>query len=284
MRALITGANGQLGRSLSLIFKDSILASSSELNIASIEDVKKFESAKIDAIINAAAYTKVDDAEKPENLSLAWYVNSQGVANLAQLAAKLNVPLVHISSDYVFDGSKKEAYTESDLFSPLGVYGASKAAGDLAAMRYPKSYIFRTSWVIGDGNNFVRIMANLAQKGVNPAVVDDQFGRLTFSDTLAEAIHFALTKNIEFGTYNLTNSGDVVSWFDLARDVFKLSGADPERISPTSTEEYFKDKDIFSPRPKNSELSLAKIEASGFKPEDWRSRLSNYINGESDKL
>ena len=280
MRVLITGANGQLGRSLSLIFKDSILASSSELNIASIEDIKKFESAKIDAIINAAAYTKVDDAEKPENLSLAWSVNSQGVANLAQLAAKLNVPLVHISSDYVFDGSKKEAYTESDLFSPLGVYGASKAAG----VRYPKSYIFRTSWVIGDGNNFVIIMANLAQKGVNPAVVDDQFGRLTFSDTLAEAIHFALTKNIEFGTYNLTNSGDVVSWFDLARDVFKLSGADPERISPTSTEEYFKDKDIFSPRPKNSELSLAKIEASGFKPEDWRSRLSSYINGESDKL
>jgi dTDP-4-dehydrorhamnose reductase len=205
-------------------------------------------------------------------------VNSQGVANLAQLAAKLNVPLVHISSDYVFDGSKKEAYTESDLFSPLGVYGASKAAGDLAAMRYPKSYIFRTSWVIGDGNNFVRIMANLAQKWVNPAVVDDQFGRLTFSDTLAEAIHFALTKNIEFGTYNLTNSGDVVSWFDLARDVFKLSGADPERISPTSTEEYFKDKDIFSPRPKNSELSLAKIEASGFKPADWRVKLKEYLS------
>ena len=278
MRVLITGANGQLGRSLSLIFKDSILASSSELNIASIEDIKKFESAKIDAIINAAAYTNVDGAENLENLSLAWSVNSQGVANLAQLAAKLNVPLVHISSDYVFDGTKEGPYTESDLFSPLGVYGASKAAGDLVAVQYPKSYIFRTSWVIGDGNNFVRIMANLAQKGVNPAVVDDQFGRLTFSDTLAEAIHFALTKNIEFGTYNLTNSGDVVSWFDLARDVFKLSGADPERISPTSTEEYFKDKDIFSPRPKNSELSLAKIEASGFKPADWRVKLKEYLS------
>lgn len=278
MRVLITGANGQLGRSLSLIFKDSILASSSELNIASIEDVKKFESAKIDAIINAAAYTNVDGAENLENLSLAWSVNSQGVANLAQLAAKLNVPLVHISSDYVFDGTKEGPYTESDLFSPLGVYGASKAAGDLAAVQYPKSYIFRTSWVIGDGNNFVRIMANLAQKGVNPAVVDDQFGRLTFTDTLAEAILFALTNNVEFGTYNLTNSGDVESWFDLSREVFKLSGADPERVSPTSTEEYFKDKDIFSPRPKNSELSLAKIGAAGFKPADWRVKLKEYLS------
>jgi dTDP-4-dehydrorhamnose reductase len=278
MRVLITGANGQLGRSLSLIFKDSVLASSSKLNIASIEDVKKFESAKIDAIINAAAYTNVDGAENLENLSLAWSVNSQGVANLAQLAAKLNVPLVHISSDYVFDGTKEGPYTESDLFSPLGVYGASKAAGDLAAVQYPKSYIFRTSWVIGDGNNFVRIMANLAQKGVNPAVVDDQFGRLTFSDTLAEAILFALTNNVEFGTYNLTNSGDVASWFDLAREVFKLSGADPERVSPTSTEEYFKDKDIFSPRPKNSELSLAKIGAAGFEPADWRVKLKEYLS------
>lgn len=281
MKVLITGANGQLGRALSLIFKDAILTDSNELDITDSKAFAEFNTEGIEAIINAGAYTKVDEAERPENLSLVWAVNSQGPANLATLAAKLNVPLVHVSTDYVFDGSKKEAYTETDLFSPLGVYGASKAAGDLAVMCHPKHYIFRTSWVIGDGNNFVRIMASLAQKGVNPSVVDDQFGRLTFSDTLAEAIFFALINNIEFGTYNLTNFGDTVSWFDIAQEVFKLSGADPERVFPVSTEEYFKDKDIFAPRPKNSELSLAKIEACGFKPADWRVKLKEYLSSEN---
>jgi dTDP-4-dehydrorhamnose reductase len=279
MEVLVTGANGQLGRALGQVFGGAILMGSSALDIADTRAVENFRPPKrIDAIVNAAAYTKVDDAEKPENLSLAWSVNSQGVANLAQLATELNVPLVHISSDYVFDGTKEGPYTESDLFNPLGVYGASKAAGDLAAMRHPKSYIFRTSWVIGDGNNFVRTMVKLAQIGVNPAVVDDQFGRPTFTDTLAGAIHFALINDIEFGTYNLTNSGDVVSWFDLAKKVFKLSRADPERVSPASTEGYFKDKDIFAPRPKNSELSLAKIGAAGFKPPDWRVKLKEYLS------
>lgn len=173
---------------------------------------------------------------------------------------------------------KKKPIQNLTYFNPLSVYGASKAAGDFAVMRYPKHYIFRTSWVIGDGNNFVRIMASLAQKGINPTVVDDQFGRLTFSDTLAEAIFFALTNNIKFGTYNLTSFGDAVSWFDVAQEVFKLSEANPERVSPVSTEEYFKDKDIFAPRPKNSELSLAKIEAAGFKPADWRVKLKEYLS------
>lgn len=278
MKVLIIGANGQLGKALSLIFKDAILADSKTLDISDSKAIAEFNTEGIEAIINAAAYTKVDEAEDAENLSLAWAVNSQGPANLATLAAKLNVPLVHVSTDYVFDGSKKEAYTESDPFNPLSVYGASKAAGDFAVMRYPKHYIFRTSWVIGDGNNFVRIMASLAQKGINPTVVDDQFGRLTFSDTLAEAIFFALTNNIKFGTYNLTSFGDAVSWFDVAQEVFKLREANPERVSPVSTEEYFKDKDIFAPRPKNSELSLAKIEAAGFKPADWRVKLKEYLS------
>lgn len=278
MRVLITGANGQLGKALSLVFPGAILADSKTLDISDSSAVQNFDADGIEAIINAAAYTQVDKAEKPENLSLVWATNSQGPANLASLAAKLNIPLVHISTDYVFDGQKDGPYTEDDLFKPLGVYGASKAAGDLAVSRHEKHYIFRTSWVIGDGNNFVRIMASLVQKGVNPAVVDDQFGRLTFSNTLAEAIFFILTNTIDFGTYNLTNSGAVASWFNLAQEVFKLSGADPKRVSPVSTEEYFKDKDVFSPRPKNSELSLAKIKVAGFEPEDWRVKLKEYLS------
>lgn len=116
MRVLITGANGQLGKALSLIFKDAILADSKTLDISDSKAIAEFNAEGIEVIINAAAYTKVDEAEDAENLSLAWAVNSQGAANLATLAAKLNVPLVHVSTDYVFDGSKEEAYTESDLF------------------------------------------------------------------------------------------------------------------------------------------------------------------------
>lgn len=278
MKVLITGANGQLGKALSLAFPDAILADSKILDISNSLVVQNFDSDGIEAIINAAAYTQVDEAEKPENLSLAWATNSQGPANLASLAAKLNVPLVHISTDYVFDGQKDGAYTEDDLFSPLSVYGASKAAGDLAVARYKKHYIFRSSWVIGDGNNFVKIIQNLAQKGVKPSVVNDQYGRLTFCDTLAEAIFFALKNEIEFGTYNLSCSGEVVSWFDIAREVFKLSGADPERISSVSTSEYYAGKKFIAARPKNSELDLAKIIAAGFEPEDWRVKLEQYLN------
>lgn len=278
MKVLITGANGQLGRALSLVFPGAILADSKTLDISDSSAVQKFNTDGIRAIINAAAYTKVDEAEKPENLSLAWAANYQGPANLASLAAKLNIPLVHISTDYVFDGQKDGAYTEDDLFKPLSVYGASKAAGDLAVAKYKKHYIFRTSWVIGDGNNFVGIMQSLAEKGINPSVVDDQFGRLTFTDTLAGAIFFALKNEIEFGTYNLSCSGEVVSWFDIAREVFKLSGADPERISSVSTSEYYAGKKFIAARPKNSELDLVKIIAAGFEPEDWRVKLEQYLN------
>jgi dTDP-4-dehydrorhamnose 3,5-epimerase len=278
MKVLITGANGQLGKALNLVFPDAVLTDSKALDISNFASIKNFQVEGFEAIINAAAYTKVDEAEKPENLNLVWAVNSQGPANLAWLAAKLNIPLVHISSDYVFNGHKDGPYTEDDLFDPLSIYGASKAAGDLAVARYKKHYIFRTSWVIGDGNNFVSIMQSLAEKGVDPSVVDDQYGRLTFADTLAEGILFALNNKLNFGTYNLTNSGDVASWFNIAREVFKLSRADPQRLSPVSSQDYFSGKQFIAARPRNSELSLVKIKASGFNPEDWRVKLERYLS------
>ncbi len=279
MKALITGVNGQLGRALSLKFPDAILADSKTLDIRDADAVQNFDASRIEAIINAAAYTKVDAAEDPANLSLVWQVNSEGPANLATLAAKLKVPLVHISTDYVFDGTSSQQYSEDDLANPISVYGASKAAGDLAVATWQQHYIFRTSWVIGEGNNFVRIMQNLAAKGVDPKVVNDQFGRLTFCDTLAAGILFALKEGVPFGTYNLTNSGDVASWFEIAQNVFKLSKTDPGRVSPISTEEYYADKSEGSvaPRPKNSALSLTKIEDAGFHPEDWRAKLEEYL-------
>jgi dTDP-4-dehydrorhamnose reductase len=278
MKVLITGANGQLGKALSLIFKDAILADFKTLDISDFDAIQNFDVSGIEAIINAGAYTKVDEAQKPENLSLVWAVNSQGPANLAWLAAKLNIPLVHISTDYVFDGSKQGEYSEEDLFSPLSVYGASKAAGDLVVMQYPEHYIFRTSWVIGDGPNFVRSIRGLSEKGISPNVVGDQFGRLSFTATIAAGIHHALENKIPFGTYNLTNSGSKSTWQDVAKLVYELSGDDPKKVGYTTAYEYFKDKQPSANRPTNSMLSLTKIEATGFKPEDWRVKLKQYLS------
>src|SRR5690606_19635848 len=122
-------------------------------------------------------------------------------AQLARIAAENGIALVHISSDYVFDGAATEPYAEDTPFSPLGVYGQSKAAGDLAAATAPRHYIVRASWVIGEGSNFVRTMASLAERGIDPKVIDDQRGRLTFADDIAAGIHHLLETGATHGTY-----------------------------------------------------------------------------------
>ncbi len=276
MKALITGPNGQLGQALVAVFPGSLALSSSQLDISNTQQVAELNLEDIEVIINPAAFTAVDDCEKSENWSKVWAANSQGVANLARAAAESGIPIVHISTDYVFDGQKDGAYNEADLFNPISVYGRSKAAGDYAAMNYQKHYIIRTSWVIGQGHNFINIMKSLAEKGVSPSVVDDQFGRLSFTDDIAEGIKFLLDSKAPFGTYNLTNDGDSVSWHEIAQLVFEKNSRDKNDVSSTSTEEYFKGKDFIAPRPKNSTLDLTKLQNLGFKPADWRDKLNLY--------
>ena len=133
-----------------------------------------------------------------------------------------------MSSDYVFDGTV-ELHTEEEPFSPLGVYGQTKAAGDALVSTLPRHYIVRTSWVIGDGNNFVKTMASLADRGIEPGVVDDQYGRLTFTDDLAAGIAHLVGTDAPFGTYNLSSDGPVQTWADIARDVFAARGRPAER-------------------------------------------------------
>jgi dTDP-4-dehydrorhamnose 3,5-epimerase len=133
--------------------------------------------------------------------------------------------------------------------------------------------------VIGDGNNFVRTMQRLAADGVNPDVVNDQHGRLTFTSEIARAIAHLLKQGSPFGTYNVTNSGDVVTWFDIAREVFALNGHEPDRVSPITAAEFAdrnsSDKRPIAPRPRNSALNLGKLRATEFEPEDWRTALTN---------
>lgn len=280
-KVLIVGANGQLGRALRAELGDEshieyAIRETFDLAGSDLTTARRWRD--YGTIINAAAYTAVDTAETAEGRAHAWATNVTGMTALARIAAENALTLVHISSDYVFDGTNDAAYTEHDDVCPLGVYGQTKAAGDAVVATVPRHYIIRTSWVIGDGNNFVRTMASLAERGIDPRVVDDQLGRLTFTDELARGIRHLLDTNAPFGTYNLTGSGDAVSWADIARDVYRLTGHDPERITPVSTDEYYSAAaGPIAPRPGNSTLDLSKIEATGFVPADMSQSLDRYL-------
>ncbi|MDB5160575.1 MAG: sugar nucleotide-binding protein [Candidatus Saccharibacteria bacterium] len=279
-KILVTGANGQLGKALQLEFPDAEFVDRSTFDISDTSTWGDRNWRQYSTIINAAAYTKVDIAETPEGKVDAWKANATAVKDLALLANENNLTLVHVSSDYVFDGTQ-EAHTEDELFSPLGVYGQSKSAGDIAAATVPKHYIIRTSWVVGDGNNFVRTMEKLAKEGVNPAVVNDQFGRPSFTEDIAKGIKYLLDSSAEFGTYNLSNDGPVVSWRDLAESVFETTKNNPERVGVQTTADFIAKKlegnNPVSPRPLQSTLDLAKIKAAGFAPRRWDTALTEYL-------
>lgn len=271
----IAGANGQLGTALRAQYPGAQFADVAELDITSRDSVDAFDWTGIQVMINAAAYTNVDGAETPEGRIAAWKVNAQGLANLAHAAWGADAILIHISSDYVFDGTK-DNHTEDEPFSPLSVYGASKAAGDLLAAQNDKHYILRTSWVIGEGKNFVRTMLELGHKGINPTVVHDQVGRLTFTSELVRAIDHLLTRKAPFGTYNVSNSGEPASWADITRQIYTFANL-PNSVTNTTTDEYYAGKPGIAPRPSKSSLDLSKIQSIGFKPSDWKEDLKKYI-------
>jgi dTDP-4-dehydrorhamnose 3,5-epimerase len=275
---VIIGANGQLGTALRALYPNARAVDAAELDITNRAAVEDFDWNGVTYILNAAAYTNVDGAETLEGRRAAWAINADAVANLVAVAAQFDAVLVHISSDYVFDGTEQQ-HREDEGFSPLSVYGASKAAGDLVVSLAPKFYILRTSWVIGEGKNFVRTMLSVGQKGINPTVVSDQIGRLTFTSELVRAIDHLLKTNAPFGTYNVTNEGDPASWADITREIFKGAGYDLT-VTDTTTAEYFAGKDGIAPRPLNSTMDLSKLQATGLTSRDWHDDLKDYITKE----
>jgi dTDP-4-dehydrorhamnose 3,5-epimerase len=272
---LITGANGQLGRALQLRFPSAVAGDREMLDITDAEAVASFDWSEIKVILNAAAYTNVDGAETAEGAELAQKINVDGVRNLAQAAREHDLTLVHISTDYVFDGRQKN-HSEDEAFSPINVYGRTKAEGDALVAAVPKNYVLRTSWVIGDGKNFVRTMLGLGARGIAPNVVDDQFGRLTFTGELVRAIEHLLLTNSTYGVYNVTNSGVIKSWAEITEEIFADAGFDLS-VGHISTAEYFAGKENIAPRPVNSDLNLDKLRATGFVSEDWQEELKKYI-------
>jgi dTDP-4-dehydrorhamnose reductase len=272
----IVGANGQLGTALRAQYPGAKFADVGELDITDRSSVQAYDWTNITHILNAAAYTNVDGAESAEGRVAAWKVNATAVGYLTEVARQHDMTLVHISTDYVFDGTK-DPHTETEDFAPLSVYGNSKAAGDLLVSTLPKHYILRTSWVIGEGKNFVRTMLELGKKGVSPSVVSDQVGRLTFTSELVKAIDHLLSQHAPAGTYNVSNSGPSASWAEITRQIFELAGYQNLTVTDTTTAEYFAGKEGIAPRPLLSTLELAKIEATGFVSTDWQIDLKNYI-------
>ena len=277
-RTLVLGANGQMGSALrkTLEARTTDYAGRGDFDLTDSSAYRNIQWQDYSTVINAAAYTAVDEAETPTGRRAAWAVNAAAVSRLAAAAAEHRITLVHLSTDYVFDGAEAP-YREDAPVSPLGVYGQSKAAGDAAAAAVARHYLIRTSWVIGDGRNFVRTMAALAAGGAAPRVVNDQIGRLAFADDVAAGIRHLLATGAPYGTYNLTNSGDPVSWAGVAAEVFRLTGADPAAVAGVSTAEYSASLPSAAPRPRNSVLDLAKITAAGFAPRPAFEALEAYL-------
>ncbi|MGH3346265.1 MAG: sugar nucleotide-binding protein [Nocardioides sp.] len=273
---LILGSGGQLARALSQVFPKARTAGLRDLDITDRDALEAWSWSDFDVVINAAAWTDVDGAESLSGRQQAWQTNAQGPAHLARLATKHRFTLVHYSTDYVFDGTRPE-HTEDEPMSPLGAYGQSKAAGDLAVLNTPRHYLLRTSWLVGEGKNFVATMSALARRGTSPQVVDDQHGRLTFSLELARATKHLLDVSAPCGTYNVTNAGPVMSWAEVARQVFALCGRDPGDVVPISTEQYASGRSP-APRPHHGGLHLAKLRGTGFEPESAATALERYLS------
>ena len=273
MRACVLGANGQLGRALVVALPDAVALGRDGLDIGDADAVAGYDFSGVDVVFNAAAHTAVDRAETEP--AAAWRTNALGPAHLAAAAARHGFTLVHVSTEYVFDGTAPGPMPEDTPLAPLGVYGASKAAGELAVRAAPRHVIARTSWVVGDGANFVATMTRLAREGVSPTVVDDQIGRPAFARDLAAAL-IALAGR-EHGTYHVTNDGEPVSWHGLAREVFARCGRSPGDVRPVTTAEYTVDKPRTARRPANSVLDLSLLTQAGVAMPPWRDSLDLHM-------
>lgn len=281
MKVLLTGANGQLGR----CFQDrlpagwQILATdSAELDITDLAQVTATVSAfKPDAIVNAAAYTAVDKAES--DVELAERINATGPAHLASVAAQHGIRLVHVSTDYVFDGNADTPYTEESPTNPLSVYGITKLAGERAvSTTAPDAIIVRTAWVFSEyGNNFVKTMLRLGKERDALSIVDDQRGCPTYAGDIAQAIIALLQLNAAGGIYHYAGDKEV-SWFEFAQAIISVAVQNAAltkapTLTPITTAQY----PTPAHRPAYSTLAGDKIKGLGIALSDWQGALNKTI-------
>ena len=279
MRALITGANGQLGKAL----RDEIPAEAQadwvdlpDLDISKATDVEAWflESGPYDLVINCAAFTNVDGCEA--DFAAAFSANALGPMNLARACASCGATLVHVSTDYVFPGTEPGARVESDVPAPISAYGRSKLAGEgLALAANPRTHVVRTAWLYGEGKNFVRTMLSAAQTHDEVTVVDDQLGNPTSAVDLArEIVRIAVTT--DYGVWHCTNEG-TCSWADLTEAIYEISGIDC-RVRRCSSADWKRMNPQSADRPAFSSLENAKLKATiGNEMRPWREALEEYL-------
>ena len=278
MKILITGANGMLAKAIIKKFNKEILICTDveNLDITNKEKVEEFvENVNPNVIINCAAYTNVDKAE--EEQEEAYKINAIGPKNLAIAAKKYNAILIHISTDYVFEGEKdvKFYYNEEDEKKPQTVYGKTKLLGEeFVKENCNNYYIFRTAWLFGEGKNFVRTMIQLSKSNNVVKVVNDQHGSPTYSEDLADIIYQALEKKIPFGIYNATNLG-YATWYEFTKKIYELKNINC-KVLPITSEE-FKRK---AKRPLNTQLTKEKLLKCGIKISMYEDALERYLKTE----
>ncbi|MCW1146912.1 dTDP-4-dehydrorhamnose reductase [Flavobacterium lacisediminis] len=283
MVVLVTGANGQLGQSIQFIADKHpniqfVYTDFQEMDITNLESCQTvFSKYKPQFCINTAAYTAVDKAES--EAEKAQLINAIGPENLAKICKEFDTILVHISTDFIFDGTSKTPYLESDIPNPQSVYGQTKLDGEIAIQKnWEKHFIVRTSWVYSQfANNFMKTMLRLASERDNLSVVNDQIGTPTNAVDLADVLLNIITKDeiqiSHFGTYNFSNEG-VCSWYDFANEIFHQSKISIH-LNPIPTEAY----PTPAKRPAYSVLDKTKIKkVFGVLIKDWKESLKESLN------
>lgn len=276
MRVLVTGAKGQLGydvvKELEKRGYKALGVDREEMDLTSTQQIKDYiKNSNPEAIIHCGAYTLVDKAE--EEKELCKRINSISTKEIANCSKVLDIPMIYISTDYVFDGTKDGEYTEDDLPNPINVYGKTKCEGEVYVQEIlEKYYIVRISWVFGEnGNNFVDTILRLSKKRESLSVINDQVGSPTYTKDLAPLLVDMLETN-KYGIYHATNEG-YCTWYEFAREIFKIANVDV-KLKKINTCEY----STKARRPLNSKMSKEKLKNMGFTPlRNWKDALEEYI-------
>ena len=278
MKILVTGYKGQLGydvvneatsRGIEAIGVDI-----DEMDITNQEQVNTvIKSGNYDAVVHCAAWTAVDKAEEPELFETVKKVNATGTKYIADVCEELDIPLMYFSTDYVFDGEGTTPWNEYDERHPLNVYGLTKAQGEEFVEKLKKHFIIRIAWVFGkNGNNFIKTMFRLGKERGAVSVVNDQVGNPTYTYDLAKLV-VDMIQTDKYGKYHATNSGDFISWYDFACEIFKQAGMDV-KVTPVDSNQF----PAKAKRPKNSRMNQTELDKNGFnRLPAWQDALGRYL-------
>lgn len=280
MKLFITGAKGQLGSDLmSECKKRNIECTGVDIEEMDITDEKSVREVmlheKYDAVIHCAAWTRVDDAEDEDKKDAVRRINATGTGYIANVCKERNVPMMYISTDYVFTGKGEKPWEPDDTDrKPLNWYGQTKYEGELAVETLEKYFIVRIAWVFGlHGNNFIKTMLRLGKERGAVSVVNDQIGTPTYTPDLARLL-VDMIQTDRFGRYHATNEGGYISWYDFACEIFKAAGMNEVKVTPVDSSAF----PAKAKRPHNSRMDKTKLDTAGFKRlPDWKDALNRYL-------